>query len=206
RLHNRFQKFYRNALWGHFDIDCVYAAHGAKWLPLVENGRLDLRYEPNTTQWLDGLSDTANANKHVRKLKWLSPFDFSDILIHESTSEQKNKAKVASTASPTLQMVLQAFLLRAGQLLGGRRNPKASVGQILREEEQPLFLDALEKAGRAKCQHDKLQAVPALWPGQRIGSQIYKTIHPQIIRYLQFASILNVGKQALYGCGRFYLS
>lgn len=201
-----FQKYYRNALWGNFDIDCVYAAHGTTWQPVVQNGRLDLRYEPNTTQWLDGLYEPASAKKRARRLIWLSPFDFTGIHFQTTTPEPDEKTMPVAGENPTLQMVLQAFLIRAGQLLSGRRKSKVNIDQILREEEQPLFLDALEKAGLAEYQKDKLHDVPPFWPGQRIGTQVYKAIHPQIVRYLQLASILHIGRQTIYGCGKFYLS
>jgi hypothetical protein len=201
-----FRKYYRNALWGSFDIDCIYAAHGTKWQPVVQNGQLDLRYEPNPTQWLDGLYDPAISRKRARRLTWLTPFDFSDIPFRKTTPEQEEEIIPVPAESPTLQMILQAFLHRAGQLLRERRHSKVDIDRILREEERPLFLDALEKAGLAVCQQEKLQAVHALWPGQRIGTQLYKAIHPKIIRYLQLASILGVGKQTLYGCGKLYLS
>lgn len=41
----------KNRLWGNFEVHNIFVARGARWEPLVREGKLDLRYRPTPVQW-----------------------------------------------------------------------------------------------------------------------------------------------------------
>ena len=68
--------FHHNGLWGRFDIQAVYASRGARWEPVVSDGKLNLDYRATPNQWADGLTFSADAERRFRRLTWITPFDF----------------------------------------------------------------------------------------------------------------------------------
>ena len=198
----------RNRLWGHFDIDSVHIARGDQWEPIVQGGKLDLRYAASPTQWLEGLALPERAKKHrYRSLVWTMPFDFSDLPTgrDESLPAEAAAAK-AMRSSPPLDMVLRALLIRLNKIMHGKRSSvKIDLEEIFHEEEMQKYLRALEQAESARHIENNLKPPYRGMPGKRIGSQTYVAIPKAVLPYLDLASILHVGKQTLYGCGTFYL-
>jgi hypothetical protein len=178
------------SLWGHFDIEAVLVARGAQWEPLVKAGKLDLRYRPTPMQWAEGLAFAAEEGRALNRLTWLTPFDFEGIFHH----------------GPTLQVILEALLLRASRLILGRHKTRDDLMTILNTVEQATLQKVLEEAARAQLHENKLGPSPKNWPGARIGAQIFAPIPSAVIRYLELASILHVGKYTHFGCGTFVLS
>lgn len=182
-----------NRLWGHFEISAVYVAEGARWEPLVTDGRLDLRYRPTPIQWAEGLTFTAPERRTFRNVNWLTTFD-----LYENH---------ASTQAPeTLHIILDALITRASRLIPGRHKSREGVMAILTPEEQASLQRALEGSTRLPLLHNDLQPAPTNWPGAWSGTQTYAPIPAVLIPYLELASILHIGKHTHFGCGTFRLS
>jgi hypothetical protein len=191
-----------NKLWGRFDIHSVYVARGLNWEPLVNDGRLDLRYRASPVQWAEGLTfgpeveeglDPAHAKfSSPTRLTWLTPFDLEVISPGEGSTSRPHKKK-ASIRAPTLQHILEALMSRMSLL------------RTLRMEEQSFIQDAMKQADHIPILHRNIKNAPKDWPGRWIGTQIFSHIPSPIIPYLELASILHIGRQTHFGCGTFVL-
>ncbi len=59
-------------LWGHFDVTDVYVARGTTWEPIVQEGRLNLKYTPSPTQWMEGLHPDSRFTHPYIQVHWYS--------------------------------------------------------------------------------------------------------------------------------------
>ncbi len=188
--------FYHNGLWGRFDIEAVYASRGARWEPVVSEGKLNLDYRVSPHQWADGLTFDADAARRFRRLTWITPFDFRS---DETSSHQKSGA-------PTLRDILDALMERMTLFLPGKHRTATEVWAAVPAEEQTQLRRALEQARPLARHRQQLAASPREWPGRWIGTQTFGDVPPRLIPYLEVASILHVGKQTHLGCGTFRLA
>ncbi|MBL7064623.1 MAG: CRISPR system precrRNA processing endoribonuclease RAMP protein Cas6 [Anaerolineae bacterium] len=189
-----------NVLWGHFDIQAVYAARGRQWETVVSDGRLDLSYRVTPTQWAEGLTFDSGSERIFDRLTWLTPFD----LTSESGRRHRRK-KIARHQVPTLQRILESLVARMGQLLPGKHHTPDDVWAVLGAEERASFQAAMEQAARIPVHHTSLKPAPKYWPGRWIGTQTFPSIPHPIIPYLELASILHIGRQTHFGCGTFVI-
>lgn len=183
----------QNRLWGHFEIDSIYVAHGKTWKPLVQAGKLDLRYRPTPVQWAEGLTFKPDAARVFRNLHWLTPFD----LMGEAPQE---------VSGDHLRLVLEALLTRVNRLIVTRHKSHEGVATILNAAGQAALQTALALATACPLLAKNLDRAPSDWPGAWMGTQTFAPIPPALLPYLDLASILHIGKYAHFGCGTFQLN
>lgn len=192
---------YPNSLWGRFDIHSVYAARGTHWEPIVQDGKLDLRYRATSTQWAEGLTFDAKSERVFDHLTWLTPFDFSKRKVSASRPKTIPAGEV-----PTLLRILEHLIIRVTPFLAGKRNTPEDVWSILETEERSSLEAVVEQAARIPIHHRDINPAPRNWPGRWIGTQTFPSIPSPIVPYLELASILYVGRQTHFGCGTFVIS
>ncbi|MDZ7363965.1 MAG: hypothetical protein ONB46_25115 [candidate division KSB1 bacterium] len=186
-------------LWGHFEVSAIYVAHGKTWAPIVEQGKLDLRYRPTPVQWAEGLTFKPEPPRRFYSLNWLTPFDLAGIPSGENTNRDAEKPQ------ETLQIILEALVDRAGRLITGRQNPREAVTAVLTADEQAALQNAMAEAAKVNCLYKNLDRMPKHLPGAWRGAHTYAPIPASIIPYLELASILHIGKHTHFGCGTFQL-
>ena len=186
-------------LWGHFDIQAVYVSRGRSWEPLVEDGRLNLRYHATPTQWAEGLilGETMRSGFHY--LTWLTPFEFAE-------TQEKGLAR---TTNPTLRDLLDALMIRMTFFLPGRPDVQQVpevLARIPSEEQKRIEWSLRQEESQPLIQQEALQASPKEWPGHKIGMQVFQDILSPLLPYLELASILHIGEHTHLGCGTFVLT
>jgi len=195
--------YHATRLWGHYDIQAVYAAHGSRWEPFVQDGRLDLSYRPTPTQWADQLSFDLSPNWVLKRLTWVAPFDFGVIPESPQRNRRRRRSKSHPAAVPSLRDILEALMQRVSQILPGRYNTPDDFWGILGTDEQFSLTDAIGQASETKSRANDLSQAPKGCPGRLIGHQTFAAIPLATLPYLQLASILHVGHQTHFGCGTF---
>ncbi len=197
-------------LWGHYDIQAVYAARGNQWEPVVENGRLDLRYRATPLQWTEGLDFEPGTERSFKRMTWVTPFDLSEMPGQKTERYRRGRSNrphknngIPQNEVPSLRGILEALMLRVSQLLPGKYNTPEDAWEIVGAEEQFNLMYALEQVSHIPVQGHQLTQAPKEWPGRWIGYQTFASIPQTIIPYLQLASILHIGKQTHLGCGTF---
>jgi len=181
-----------HGLWGHFDIQAVYVARGERWEPVIEDGRLDLSVRPTPGQWSDDLNLNPDTMGRLNRLVWLTP-----TCIDESAGSRRKPTP------PSLQTILQALLVRLGDVLPGKRYSPEEVLAQLTPEGIETFEQLLERATSIPVHHHTLKRVPRSWPGRWQGMQTFASIPQPFIPYLNLASILHIGQHTHFGCGTF---
>lgn len=186
-------------LWGHFDIQAVYVSRGRSWEPLVEDGRLNLRYHATPTQWAEGLTFGETMRSGLHYLTWLTPFEFAE-------TQEKG---LAGTTNPTLRDILDALMIRMTFFLPGRPDAQQLPEVLVRipsEEQKRIEWSLQQEESQPLIQQEALQASPNEWPGHKIGMQVFQDILPPLLPYLELASILHIGEHTHLGCGTFVLT
>ena len=102
-----------DSLWGRFDVQSIYVAHGPKWDTLVEDCTLNLRYVPTPYQWSEGLVLEPDISKRFNKITWVTPFDLQGDC---SENPRRRYKKIPLEQIPTLKNILIAFLVRMNNL------------------------------------------------------------------------------------------
>ncbi|RME41743.1 MAG: CRISPR system precrRNA processing endoribonuclease RAMP protein Cas6 [Caldilineae bacterium] len=179
-------------LWGHFDIQAVYVAHGEEWEPVIEDGRLDLSVRPTSTQWSDGLNFNPDTMGRLNRLIWLTPATF-----------YKSDRFRRKPFPPSLQTILQALLTRLGDVLPEKRYSPEEIAAQLTPEGGETFEQLLERADAIPVQRHTFKRVPKTWPRGRQGEQTFASIPQPFIPYLNLASILHIGRHTHFGYGTF---
>lgn len=187
---------YHNSVWGHFDIQSVYVARGARWEPLVTEGKLDLDYRATPTQWAEELNFQVNIERSLHRLTWITPVALAPKMDAGSVTPN------TSSTYPTMPRVLDALMERLTVFLPGKHNTVDQVWAMLSAEEQTELWRALE---RAQLAERSLERVPRYLPGRWIGTQVFTEIPSSLVPYLQLAAIVHIGKQTHLGCGTFRL-
>ena len=196
-----------NRIWGQFDIHAVYVARGPHWVPLVTDGRLDLRYQPSAIQWNEDWIFAPKQNHKFNGLIWLTPFDLQGEHSRGQGRAQQNVAtNPESHDVPTLHNILEALLQRLGQLISTKGKATLNVWDIINNEDRLLLESAMQKVAPMPVVWHALKPVPASWPGRWLGKQVFPTIPAPIIPYLDLASILHIGRQTHFGCGTYLLT
>ncbi len=196
-----------NRLWGRFDIQAIYAARGARWEPVAQEGKLDLSYHATPAQWADGLTFGAIADRTLDQLTWLTPFDLP-APPPPLPAAKSGKAQGTSKAAhaPTLQELLQALAVRLSLFIPGKRRNPTEVWNVLSAQDQAALHAAIEQAAGFSLRRHKIERAPKNWPGRWIGTQTFLFIPDPLVPYLELASILHLGKQTHFGCGTFTLA
>lgn len=183
----------QNRVGGHFDVYSVAVARGLHWEPMVQEGRLDLRYRATPVQWLEGLTFAPATPYSISKLLWFTPFAFD------------NRIAGAGKA-PSLQTILESLLWRIADVLQGKHNTPTHVMASLNAEQSASLQAAQAEAAEYAVIEQRMVSPKLRWPGDGIGRQFFsKPLSPALLRYLELASILHVGKYTHYGCGTFRL-
>ncbi len=195
----------QNSLWGRFDVHAVYVARGKQWEPVVQEGRLDLRYRATSSQWAEGLTFDAGAKRVFDCLTWITPFDLSSTLSGKRKASPSRKKKIPAGEVPTLQKILESLIARMSLFLPGKRNTPDDVWNSLSAEERAALQAAMEQAARIPIHYHDIRPAPRNWPGRWIGRQTFPSIPSPIIPYLELASILHIGRQTHFGCGTFVI-
>jgi len=197
-------RWYRqNGLWGRFDIQAVYAAHGPQWEPIVQAGQLDLGYRAAPDQWAEGLTFEAPSGRVLDRLTWITPFDLPTAGKTELSRRRKRKP---ADPAPTLPTILEALVLRLTAFLPGKYHTPNDVWDSLEPADRASLQAALEQAALIPAHPHNLRRAPRNWPGQRIGAQRFPSIPAPLVPYLELASILHIGKQTHFGCGTFIIA
>lgn len=213
-----------NSLWGRFDIDSIYVAHGDRWEPLAQEGSLDLRYRPDPLQWLEGrsLPDPAAENlPGYNELTWLTPFDFATpaeafitLPSHhydedEYPTEIEEEAPTPESeyteyyAQPFMRILLHALLERLEHIAGTQHKGPVNIWNLLNEEQENHLRAALAAADSVQLNRHTLERSPRNASGRVWGHQEFTPIPPALWPYLDLASILHVGQYTQFGCGSF---
>ncbi len=188
-----------NSLWGRFDIRAIYAARGRRWEPLVQDGKVDLRYRVLPTQWAEGIAFGIKVDRALDCLTWLTPFDLGN------RQPASNCKKAGHSRAPTLPQLIEALAERLSRFILGRRHKPAEVWAILNAEEQAALHNAIAQAAGFPLRSHTLKRVPKGWPGRWLGDQRFLFIPDPILPYLELASILHLGRQTHFGCGTFVI-
>jgi hypothetical protein len=200
------QWYHAKSLWGHFDIQAIYAARGLDWEPLVVDGRLDLDYRANSTQWAEGLVFGQKGRRRRRHMRWITPFDLGEMPdAPSSPSRPRPKDGIPTSEIPTLQGILDALISRMTVFMPNKRQTPEDVWALVDPEEQTRLWHALQQAPAAAQPHPAIKPVPRYWPGRWTGAQTFEVIPRHILPYLEIASVLHIGKQTHFGCGTFRL-
>ena len=210
-------------LWGRFDIQAIYAARGPRWEPVVQAGRLDLKYRATPMQWAEELSFTREAGPPLHNLTWLTPYDFKSQTAHlavqdiadrrsdtaltnpksEMSVTEEHAARNSKSNAPSLSDLLDALMARMTLFQAGKRPTPEQVWALLTpQEQQALRLDC----EKGSLRRQKIECAPKGWPGCWIGTQMFTVIPAGVVPYLELASILHIGRQTHFGCGTFVLS
>lgn len=198
-----------NWLWGGFDIHAVYVARGARWEPLVSDGRLDLDYRASPAQWAEGLTFGQDSRRRFRNLTWITSFDLGEMPdALDSPHRAPTKGKIPPREVPTIRGILDALIARMTLFLPRKHSTPEDVWALLDAQEQANLRRVLGKAQRiSRRQTLSLEPAHKNCPGRWIGSQTFAGAIPKsLLPYLELAAILHVGRQTHFGCGTFRLS
>ncbi|MCR4406113.1 MAG: CRISPR system precrRNA processing endoribonuclease RAMP protein Cas6 [Anaerolineae bacterium] len=196
----------QNSLWGRFDIYAVYAARGATWETVVQEGKLDLHYRATPSQWAEGLTFDPQTKRVFDRLTWITPFDLSTGRKGKAHAFPGKKKTPPAQEVPNLQRLLESLITRMSLFLPGKHNTPADVWNSLNPEERYSLQAAMEQAARIPIHHHDLHPAPKNWPGRWTGTQVFPSIPTPIIPYLELASILHIGRQTHFGCGTFVIT
>ncbi len=189
------------SLWGHFDIQSVYTAKGPVWKPLVRDGKLDLRSKVYAAQWRRGLTFSPRGPDASGRLTWLTTFDFPGC-----GPKRKRGKRLKLKRSPSLQFLLNAFLVRMNELLANGRGSREEVKSMLDLDGEASFDEAMKMAARIPAANHVIIEAPGRSPGRWTGAQTFaEPIPREILPYLGLASLFHIGTGAHYGCGSFTL-
>ncbi|MCU0646144.1 MAG: hypothetical protein MUC94_18035, partial [bacterium] len=167
----------KNRLWGHFDIQHIFAARGNGWEPVVQDGKLDLRYRATPFQWCENLKLKPTSSYHFSRLNWMSPFDFVDVVSNLGKFDFSIKhLTLLVNNAPTLPLLLLSLIFRIDELLHGRSKILENVGEFLSEDERKTFHQSLEKISRISMDKNNIRQAPTNWPGRYFGVQQFKGI------------------------------
>jgi len=199
-----------NSLWGHFDIQAIYAARGMHWEPLVTAGRLDLNYRASSTQWAEGLTFGQNTRRKRRRMRWVTPFDLGEMPpappgTLRSHPRPRPQGSIPASEIPTFQTILDALMSRMTMFLPGKHPAPEDVWALVEPKEQTALWLALQEIQSTAQQRPALKPVSKGRPGRWIGTQTFDSIPQHILPYLELASILHIGRQTHFGCGTFRL-
>jgi hypothetical protein len=199
-----------NGLWGHFDVYAVRVARGRHWEPLVEQGRLDLRYHPTPWQWTEDRQapapqpSVAVIRPRFRRVRWLTPFDPT---LPPINAAGRNGAGAGEADVPEcLAHLLALFLLRLNELFGNTSGDPLDLPGQLNADEQDALAQALLQGADIRQRHHELESVRRSVPGRWRGTQVFEPVPPELLPYLDLASLLHIGGYTQFGCGTFLLS
>ncbi|WP_028325963.1 type III-I CRISPR precrRNA processing endoribonuclease Cas6 [Desulfatirhabdium butyrativorans] len=193
-----------NSLWGHFEIQAVYVAKGRRWEPLVQDGKLDLKYRATATQWVEGMDSESPPPNRFRNLVWATPFDRVGSIGEDISEASEEKALLPI---PRLRDILDASIKRIAAVLPEKRNDLdvfwKGIAPVLVEPLREAF-DLAESIG---LMTQKIVPPTRGLPGQGIGPVTFCQEIPEILLpLLDIGAILHVGSQTHIGCGTFYLT
>jgi len=192
--------------WGHFDIHSVFVAKGSQWEPLIRDGRLDLRYFPQPAQWAEGLAPDSLFKNRFKRIVWFTPFDLEGIPAHSPLLPPPESPAKTQPDAPTAEMLLEALFTRLKQFLPKRKIASATLEDVFEEEEQARFRTVLLQARRIPQPANEIHPVAAISPGSYNGNQYFYRLSPAILRFLELASILHLGRYHHFGCGTFFFT
>lgn len=197
-----------NKLWGRFDIHSIYIARGAKWEPLVSEGRLDLRYRASAVQWSEGLMCEPNRERTFNGLNWLTPFSFTRIPENENVGHDPHDTEFGDQdiKVPDMRDILNALMLCLNALISKGRKAPETFWDVLSSEERSSLETVMEQVEQISLLYEDIEPVSGRSPGQWKGKLIFTPIPHDILPYLELASILHIGRQTHFGCGTFTLS
>jgi len=192
-----------NCLWGHFNIHSIYVARGHRWEPLVDNGKLDLRYQATPLQWSEGLLFDLDSRSRFNRLTWVTPFDL--VNCEETPDEECPTKRIRPYDVPTLKGVLEALITRMSRIIPGRYTTPDDLWELLGMEDKMLFRETIEQVSDVSMLYKKIEPVSRLQPGRWIGKQKFTTIPAPVVPCLELASIFHVGGYTHFGCGTFVI-
>ena len=190
-----------DSLWGRFDVQSIYVAHGPKWDTLVEDCTLNLRYVPTPYQWSEGLVLEPDISKRFNKTTWVTPFDLQG---DYSENPRRRYKKIPLEQIPTLKNVLIAFLVRMNNL-STSKGENLEFRDVLNQDNRETFEQMMESDLDIPMNHEGFYPVSESQPGRWIGNQSFESIPDSIIPYLSLASIFHIGSHTHFGCGTFIL-
>ncbi len=190
----------KNRLWGNFEVHHVFVARGLRWEPLVREGKLDLRYRPTPVQWQEGLTFATQPSQKFDTLTWLTPFAHDERVLNSEVKKRN------SLIVPSAQNILESLLWRVADTLPGRHHTSAHALASMNTEQLASWQAAQTEAASLSVRHHALQPPRRYGFGEMSGTQKFSApFPPTLLRYLELAAILHVGKFAHYGCGTFGL-
>ncbi len=183
-----------NQVWGHFDIQAIYAAAGSHWEAVVEQGQLDLRRRITPTQWGETLTWDVDPEHVYDRLIWATPFDLG-------LATGKRRQVVA----PMLVDLMDALLERMCVFIPGKYTTPQDVWNALPEPERAALQRVIDQVRDIPLRSHKLKRAYRRWPGFFHGQQTFSLIPHNVLPYLELASILHIGRQTHLGFGAFQI-
>ena len=196
----------RNRIWGHFDIQNIFAARGEKWDPIVTDGKLDLRSRVHPLQWLEGLTFSPKTKRKFKTLNWITPTNLNENLnSYYALNLPDEKEKIKFGKTPLLSFILHSLIQRLNKLLYKPSKDFNEVSDTLNASDRSAFLHVFQQSTDVKISKNNFKKVNFNYPGKFIGEQQFSFIPRQAIPYLDIASILHIGSHTHFGCGTFDL-
>lgn len=180
-------------LWGRFDIQAIYVATGPRWEPVVSQGQLDLRRRVTPAQWSEELEWATDPEHIYNRLTWVTPFDL------RSTGDKHRPAV------PMLIDLLEALIDRMRVFIPGKYTTSQNVLNALPEAERAALQQAIDQVRDIPLRSHDLEQAYRRWPEFMHGRQKFALIPHTVVRYLELASILHIGRQTHIGFGTFQI-
>lgn len=190
-----------STLWGHYDVSYICIADGFNWIPLAEDGVINLKYNPNPWQWLN--VDTHEKFKLMmshkyRAVEWLKGVTLSDDLQTDNIDENYR----------SLYFLMSSILERMNYLLEVSNRSKLTIFDLMDNNEQKEnFEIALEDSKKVLFGRHDLSISHSKSAGRWFGTQKFnQDIQSIFIPYLNLGSVFHIGDNINYGAGTFSLS
>jgi hypothetical protein len=193
----------QDEIWGHVEIQAIYAARGMTWEPFMKGGHLDTTYRPTPDQWAEGIAFHPPVVSRYHTLLWLMPFEFKNRAIRDPYASTSPSKQQPLAPLPSLRDLLGALLVRVRHLLPEFTLKSSDVLARLTSQEQASLKEHLLKEYSPSKLRASLESIPKEWPECWLGVQRFPSIPVELLPSLQLASILHIGKHTHVGYGTF---
>lgn len=190
------------SIWGRFDIDAIYVARGLCWEPVVQYGKLNLKYRPTTYQWAKELFQEIPVTWLPDSLLWLTPVN----ILMDNNNPNDSRKKKSPISKPTITNILEALIFRMSYLLSGKRIDINGFWKIINSKDKKNLKEAFEQAKNISIYNSDLNRAKTMGPKHLTGWQTFSTTMPkELLPYLTLAAVLHIGSHTHLGCGTFLI-
>lgn len=191
-----------DSLWGNFDIQYIYVAHGSHWDILVDDCTLDLKYTAKPDQWREGLALDSGPSRMFQNLTWVTPFDLRGDASKNAPCYRK---RMTPESVPSLKDILVCFKDRISSLSAETHTDNTQLEDMITEQTKISFEEAIDISSAISAIENRFYPTLESQPGCWIGQQRFEGIPNSIVPYLALSTIFHVGAHTHFGCGTFLL-